>query len=85
MTNAHTKWTLLPGPGGWTYVEYYVYSDPGGSLPDWLVNMALDVGPRETIKNMRSFVRQEKYQRIPVIPAASIVPIAPSLGRCICW
>ena len=64
MTNAHTSWTLLPGPGGWTYVEYYIYSDPGGSLPDWMVNMALDVGPRETIKNIRSFVRQEKYQTV---------------------
>ncbi len=64
MDNAHTTWTLLPGPGGWTYVEYYIYSNPGGSLPDWLVNMALDVGPRETIKNIRSFVQQEKYQRV---------------------
>ena len=64
MSNAHTSWTLIPGAGGWTYVEYYIYSDPGGSLPDWLVNMALDVGPRETIKNIRSFVRQEKYQNI---------------------
>lgn len=62
MRNAHTTWTLLPGPGGWTYVEYYIYSDPGGSLPDWLVNMALDVGPRETIKNIRGFVQQEKYR-----------------------
>lgn len=62
MRNAHTSWTLVPGPGGWTYVEYYIYSDPGGSLPDWLVNMALDVGPRETIKNIRDFVRQDKYQ-----------------------
>lgn len=63
MRNAHTSWTLIPGAGGWTYVEYYIYSDPGGSLPDWLVNMALDVGPRETIKNIRTFVQQEKYQK----------------------
>ncbi len=64
MRNAHTSWTLLPGPGGWTYVEYYIYSDPGGSLPDWLINMALEVGPLETIKNIRSFVRQDKYQTV---------------------
>ncbi len=62
MRNAKTTWTLVPGQGGWTYVEYFISSDPGGSLPDWLVNMAIDVGPRETIKNIRSFVRQEKYQ-----------------------
>jgi hypothetical protein len=62
MRNAKTTWTLVPGQGGWTYVEYFISSDPGGSLPDWLVNMAIDVGPRETIKNIRNFVRQEKYQ-----------------------
>jgi hypothetical protein len=64
MSNAHTTWTLVPGANGWTYVEYYIYSDPGGSLPDWLINMALDVGPRETIKNIRNFVQQEKYQNV---------------------
>ncbi len=47
-------------------MEYYIYSDPGGSLPDWLVNMALDVGPRETIKNIRGFVQQEKYKTAKV-------------------
>lgn len=57
-----TKWTLVPRPGGWLDVEYYLYSDPGGNLPDWLVNMAIDVGPRETIKNMRTMLRQSKYQ-----------------------
>jgi hypothetical protein len=62
IKNAKTIWTIVPGSGGWLYVEYYIYSDPGGSLPDWLVNMAIDVGPRETIKNIREFVRLPKYQ-----------------------
>lgn len=62
MQTARTTWTLFPGPGGWTYVEYYIYSDPGGSLPDWLINMALDVGPRETIKGIREFVQRPEYQ-----------------------
>lgn len=63
IKNAHTEWTILPGSGGWPYVEYYIYSDPGGNLPDWLVNMAIDVGPRETIKGIRGFLKQEKYQK----------------------
>lgn len=62
INTARTVWTIIPGPGGWLYVEYYIYSDPGGSLPDWLVNMAIDVGPRETIKNIREFVVQPRYQ-----------------------
>jgi START domain len=59
---SETKWTLVPSPTGWTYVEYYIYSNPGGSLPEWLVNMAIDVGPRETLKNMKVMLKQAKYR-----------------------
>lgn len=62
IKNATTKWTLIPGPGGWLYIEYYLYSDPGGSIPDWAINMALDMGPRETIKRMREILRDPVYQ-----------------------
>ncbi len=62
IRTANTQWTLVPGPGGWLYVEYYIYSHPGGSIPDWLVNMAIDVGPRETIKNIRTIIQQQRYQ-----------------------
>lgn len=63
IRNAHTQWTLLPGTGGWPYIEYHIYSDPGGNLPDWLINMAIDVGPRETIKAMRGLLQQDKYKK----------------------
>jgi START domain len=59
---SETTWTLVPSPSGWTYVEYYIYSNPGGSLPEWLVNMAIDVGPRETLKNMKVMLKQPKYR-----------------------
>jgi hypothetical protein len=62
ITNSTTKWTLIPGTNGWVYVEYYVSSSPGGNIPDWLVNMAIDVGPRETIKNMKTILKQPTYK-----------------------
>jgi hypothetical protein len=62
IKDARTVWTIYPGSGGWLYVEYYVYSNPGGNLPDWLVNMALDVGPRETIQHIRQHVSHPRYQ-----------------------
>lgn len=62
MTNSNTKWTIIPGNNGWLYVEYYIYSSPGGTIPDWLVNMAIDVGPRETIKNMKTILTQPTYK-----------------------
>lgn len=62
LTKANTRWTVIPGSGGWMYVEYYLYSDPGGSLPDWAINLAIDVGPRETIKRMREILKDPFYQ-----------------------
>ncbi len=62
IKKATTKWTLIPGAGGWLYVEYYLYSDPGGSIPDWAINLALDMGPRETIKRMREILKDPIYQ-----------------------
>lgn len=62
IKKAHSKWTVTPGTGGWLAVEYYLYSDPGGNLPDWAVNLAVDVGPRETIKNIRETLKDPRYQ-----------------------
>jgi hypothetical protein len=69
IRTANTVWTIFPGVGGWLYSEYYIYSDPGGSLPAWLINMAIDVGPRETVKNIRNILRDPKYQnaKLPYI------------------
>lgn len=62
VRKADTKWTLIPGGGGWLYAEYYLHSDPGGNIPDWAINLALDVGPRETVKNMRKILAGPDYQ-----------------------
>lgn len=62
IPKASIQWTVIPGNGGWAYIEYYLYSDPGGNLPDWVVNMALDVGPRETFKRMREILKTPRYQ-----------------------
>lgn len=57
-----TRWTIVPGAGGWLYIEYYIYSNPGGNIPDWLVNMAIDIGPLETLSNMRKMLQEPKYR-----------------------
>lgn len=62
IRKANTHWLVVPGAGGWLYTEYYIYSHPGGNIPEWLINMAIDMGPRETIKNIRKLVSAPKYQ-----------------------
>jgi hypothetical protein len=64
IKDAKTVWTIYPGSGGWLYVEYYVYSNPGGNLPDWLVNMALDVGP-ERLYNIFVSMYRTQDTRLP--------------------
>ncbi len=62
ITDARTQWLLVPGQDGWVYVEYFLHTNPGGNIPDWAVNMAIDVGPRETIKSLRTLLPQTRYQ-----------------------
>lgn len=62
VRDTHTRWTLTPGPAGWLHAEYYIYSKPDGNMPDWLVNMTIETGPRETFKNIRNFLQRPKYQ-----------------------
>ena len=62
ITSARTQWTMTPGTNGWIGVEYYLHSNPGGNIPDWVVNMAIDLGPRETIKSLRGLLPQTRYQ-----------------------
>lgn len=62
VQHANSKWIMIPSPGGWVYTEYYIDSDPGGSLPDWLVNMGLDMGPREMFKSIRGLLKRSEYQ-----------------------
>lgn len=64
IRNAKTTWKIWPGANGWAYVEYYIYSDPAGNMPDWLVNMAIDIGPRETIKGLRDILKKPEYQAV---------------------
>lgn len=62
IREATTKWILIPRSDGWLDTEYIIHSDPGGDIPDWLVNMAIDVGPRETINSMRKMLNKPYYQ-----------------------
>jgi hypothetical protein len=46
------SYDLTPAEGG-TRVVYTVDSDPGGSLPDWMVRQATKDLPYNTLKNLR--------------------------------
>jgi hypothetical protein len=58
-------WYLWPVEGGkWTRAEYQVHADPGGSLPDWLINLVSKKIPHDTISALREQVKRRRYPEL---------------------
>ncbi len=62
IRNSKTQWTILPGSNGNLYVEQQISTDSGANMPEWLVKMTIDTGPRETIKGIKKALVQQHYQ-----------------------
>jgi hypothetical protein len=64
IKKSSTRWNFTPGAGGWVYLEQHLSTDSAADMPDWLIKMTADTGPRETAKAVRSTLLQEKYQKV---------------------
>jgi hypothetical protein len=62
IKKAELHWTFTPLGNGNIQVEYYLCSDPGGNIPAWMVNLAADQGPLETMIKFKSMLNSEKYR-----------------------
>jgi hypothetical protein len=58
MPRLFGSYVLTPTGGGVTQVVYTVDSDPGGSLPAWLVRQAGKDLPYFTLKSLRERVEK---------------------------
>jgi hypothetical protein len=55
------SWTFVPAGQGTIKVVYRMHSDPGGSLPAGLANMAVVDLPFRTLTELRKIVKEGKY------------------------
>ncbi len=55
-------WEFTPAREGIVDVRFELSIDLGGDIPVWLVNMAIDKGPFNTILNMSKVVKTNKYK-----------------------
>ena len=62
MPELKGSWTFTPQEEGLVEVVYQVHANPGGSLPDWLVNTIVVETPMNTLTNLQEMVSKEKYQ-----------------------
>lgn len=56
------SWTITPEGPKKSHIDYYLQSDPGGSLPNWLINLALDRGPVKSMQAFRKMLKKPAYQ-----------------------
>jgi hypothetical protein len=62
MPSLEGHWTMWPERGGaWTRIEYQLHADPGGMLPQWIVNLVSKKIPYETLMGMRKQVSRRRY------------------------
>lgn len=47
-------------------LEYYLYIDAGGILPNWVVNLAITKGPESTMNGLFDIVHSGKYKYVDV-------------------
>ena len=57
----NANWTFTPKSDGTVDGEYYLYLNPGGNIPIWLINMFVVDGPFLTILKMKELLQTEKY------------------------
>ncbi len=62
IKKAELHWTFTPVGNGIVRVDYYLNSDPGGNIPAWMVNLAADQGPLQTMVKFKEMLEQEKYK-----------------------
>lgn len=60
------KWTITPVGEEETDVTLEMKSDPGGSVPAFLANQQVTVGPHKTLLNLRKMVQKPRYRNAKV-------------------
>jgi len=53
------KWVAEPAGQNQVKVEYTLFTDPGGSVPSWLINMFITKGPLESFIKLRALLSQQ--------------------------
>ena len=62
IKRADLYWTFTPAGNGKVRVDYYLNSDPAGNIPAWMVNLAADQGPLQTMIRFKEMLEKEKYK-----------------------
>lgn len=57
MTEYDSSWTITEIEKNKLNIEYQCSANPSGSLPAWLVNMAVTTGPLKTMQSLEKYIK----------------------------
>ena len=60
------QWVFKPISADQIEITYLLKSDPAGSIPDWMVNMAIDQGPLKSMKGFMKALKNPQYKNATV-------------------
>lgn len=58
ITDMEIGWTMTENDNKETEIVYIMRSDPGGVIPAWMVNLALEAGPTNTMNGLKDLVKE---------------------------
>ena len=61
------KWVITQQGLNTVKAEYTLFTDPGGNVPAWLINLFITEGPMESFKKLKEQIKKPAYANI-VIP-----------------
>ena len=64
MPVAEGSWLLTSRAGGRVEITHEYMADPGGKLPDWLLNLFILEGPIKTFQAMRGMLQKPDYRDV---------------------
>lgn len=62
ITKFESVWEIKPLRKNLNRVSYQLKSDPGGNIPTWMINLAIDQGPISTMENLRALIQEPRFQ-----------------------
>lgn len=57
------RYTLVPKGKDKTELTMYGIADPGGNLPEWVINLFSQIGSIQTFKNIRRMAQEERFRK----------------------
>ncbi|WP_299139558.1 START domain-containing protein [uncultured Vibrio sp.] len=61
VAHLESRWILTPLDNNTTHISYQVLSDPGGSIPSWLINMVAVSQPYKTLLGLSEMLDSHAY------------------------